>query len=122
MGQRLWPAAAPRPPRRGRPRLIGIQNSKRVKITNLNLHNQAVWCLFILYSEDVLADNLKITAEHNIPSSDGIDIDSSKRVHVNNVYIDVRRRPRGGRLWRGLRGGPKRLSAGGHPPRRRPPD
>jgi polygalacturonase len=83
------PADQPRPQRRGRPRLIGIQNAKRARITNLNLHNQAVWCLFILYSEDVLAENLKITAEHNIPSSDGIDIDSSKRVHVNNVYIDV---------------------------------
>jgi len=83
------PADQPRPQRRGRPRLIGIQNSKRVRVTNLNLHNQAVWCLFILYSEDVLAENLKITAEHNIPSSDGMDIDSSKRVHVNNVYIDV---------------------------------
>ena len=81
-------AEAPRM-RRGRPRLIGIQNSKRVRIANLNLHNQAVWCLFILYSEDVLAENLRITAEHNIPSSDGIDIDSSKHVHVNNVYIDV---------------------------------
>ena len=76
------------PPRRGRPRLIGIQNSKHVHITGLNLHNQAVWCLFILYSEDVLADNLRITAEHNIPSSDGIDIDSSKHVHINHVYID----------------------------------
>ena len=75
--------------RRGRPRLIGIQNSKRVRIANLNLHNQAVWCLFILYSEDVLAENLRITAEHNIPSSDGIDIDSSRHVRVNNVYIDV---------------------------------
>jgi exo-poly-alpha-galacturonosidase len=82
------PAEAPRI-RRGRPRLIGIQNSKRVRITNLNLHNQAVWCLFILYSEDVLAENLRITAEHNIPSSDGIDIDSSKHVRVSNVYIDV---------------------------------
>ena len=81
-------AEAPRM-RRGRPRLIGIQNSKRVRIANLNLHNQAVWCLFILYSEDVLAENLRITAEHNIPSSDGIDIDSSKHVRVNNVYIDV---------------------------------
>src|SRR5580700_7455945 len=40
------------PQRRGRPRLIGIQNSKRVRIADLNLHNQAVWCLFILYSED----------------------------------------------------------------------
>ena len=56
---------------------------------NLNLHNQAVWCLFFLYSEDALAENLKITADHNIPSSDGIDIDSCKRVHINNVYIDV---------------------------------
>jgi polygalacturonase len=81
--------ATPPQPRRGRPRLIGIQNSKRVHIAGLNLHNQAVWCLFILYSEDVVAENLHITAEHNIPSSDGIDIDSSKRVRVNNVYIDV---------------------------------
>ncbi len=88
------PAAPPQAPsqarsRRGRPRMIGIQNSKRVRVANLNLHNQAVWCLFFLYSEDVLAENLKITAEHNIPSSDGIDIDSCKRVRVNNVYIDV---------------------------------
>jgi len=60
-----------------------------VHVAGLNLHNQAVWCLFVLYSEDVLAENLKITAEHNIPSSDGIDIDSSKRVRINNVYIDV---------------------------------
>jgi exo-poly-alpha-galacturonosidase len=81
--------SAPSAVRKGRPRLIGIQNSKRVRIANLNLHNQAVWCLFILYSEDVLADGLRITAEHNIPSSDGIDIDSSKHVRVNNVYIDV---------------------------------
>jgi polygalacturonase len=53
------------------------------------VHNQAVWCLFILYSEDVVAENLRITADHNIPSSDGIDIDSSRRVRVNNVDIDV---------------------------------
>ena len=85
------PAPPPPPPmaRRGRPRLIGIQNSKHVHVAGLNLHNQAVWCLFFLYSEDVLAENLRITAEHNIPSSDGIDIDSSKRVRINNVYIDV---------------------------------
>jgi polygalacturonase len=75
--------------RRGRPRLIGIQNSMHVRIVNLNLHNQAVWCVFILYSEDVQLDNLRITAEHNVPSSDGIDIDSSKHVHINHVFIDV---------------------------------
>jgi polygalacturonase len=83
------PANTPPAPRRGRPRLIGIQNAKHVRVAGLNLTNQAVWCLFFLYSEDVVAENLKITAEHNIPSSDGIDIDSCKRVRVNNVYIDV---------------------------------
>ena len=75
--------------KRGKPRLIGIQNSKRVRVAGLSLHNQAVWCLFVLYSEDVLAENLKITVEHSIPSSDGIDIDSSRRVRIDNVYIDV---------------------------------
>jgi polygalacturonase len=78
----------PAAPRRGRPRLIGIQNSKDVRIAGLNLHNQAVWCLFVLYSENVEIDGLNITAEHNIPSSDGIDIDSSKHVHINHVTID----------------------------------
>jgi polygalacturonase len=80
------PPAGPRP--RGRPRLIGIQNSKDVTVSGLNLHNQAVWCLFVLYSQNVEISGVKITAEHNIPSSDGIDIDSSKHVHINNVYID----------------------------------
>src|ERR1017187_6814113 len=85
------PGTAPQPPRprRGRPRLIGIQNSKRVRVAGLNLHTQAVWSRFFLYSDDVLAENLKITAAPNIPSSDGIDIDSCKRVRVNDVDIDV---------------------------------
>ncbi len=82
--------AAPRPAaRRGRPRLIGIQNCKHVHVEGLNFHNQAVWCLFVLYSENVVAENLRITAEHNIPSSDGIDVDSCKNVRINNVYINV---------------------------------
>lgn len=82
-------AAAPPRPRVGRPRMICFQNCKRVRIANLKLRQQAVWCLHILYSEDVTVDGVNITADHNIPSSDGIDIDSSRRVRVNNVDIDV---------------------------------
>ena len=81
--------AAPPRPRAGRPRMICFQNCKRVRIANLKLRQQAVWCLHILYSEDVTVDGVNITADHNIPSSDGIDIDSSRRVRVNNVDIDV---------------------------------
>lgn len=72
-----------------RPRLICFQNCKNVSISGLQLHNQAVWCLHILYSHNVLAKNLHITAAHNIPSSDGIDIDSSDSVRVTGTFIDV---------------------------------
>lgn len=73
----------------GRPRLIAIQNCKNVLVSGLNFKNQACWGLFILYSEDVVAENLTIRAEHNIISSDGIDVDSSTRVHITNCDIDV---------------------------------
>jgi polygalacturonase len=81
--------AAPPGPRLGRPRMICFQNCKRVRISGLRLKQQAIWCLHILYSEDVTVDGLDIRADHNIPSSDGIDIDSSREVRVRNVDIDV---------------------------------
>lgn len=73
----------------GRPRLIAIQNCHKINITGLKLHNQASWGLFVLYSSDIDISGLHITAEHNIPSSDGIDIDSSAKVHITGTYIDV---------------------------------
>ena len=84
------PTAPPTAPRqeRGRPRLMAIKNVKDVQISGLNLHNQATWCLWILYSQNVEIDGVKITAEHNIPTSDGMDIESSKHVHVNHSYLE----------------------------------
>ena len=84
-------AEAPTTPIRwqGRPRLIGFQNCRNIEISNVRLNNQASWGLFILYSKNVEVKNVKITAEHNIPSSDGIDIDSSDGVHVTGCDIDV---------------------------------
>jgi len=73
----------------GRPRLIAIQNCKEVKVSDLSLKNQACWGLFILYSENVVVENLIVRAEHNIISSDGIDVDSSKNVFITGCDIDV---------------------------------
>lgn len=72
-----------------RPRLMGIQNCRHIKIKDISLHNQAAWGLFVLYSNAVDIDGLHITADHNIPSSDGIDIDSSNGVHIADTFIDV---------------------------------
>ena len=73
----------------GRPRLIGIQNCRDVKVSGISIKNQACWGLFILYSENVLIENLVIRAAHNIISSDGIDVDSSRDVHITGCDIDV---------------------------------
>ena len=85
------PAAPPAAPRqyRGRPRLVAIQNAKDVLITGVTLEHQAVWCLFILYSQNVEVEGVKIRGDHTTPSADGMDIDSSRHVHVNRVDIDT---------------------------------
>ena len=96
----IWTSRAPRRipgdttarnngPRLGRPRMICFDNCKNIKISGLHMHNQAVWCVHILYCKNVLIENLNITADHNIPSSDGMDIDSSDGVVVTGCYIDV---------------------------------
>ena len=77
------------PVRRGRPRLIALQNCRDVRVSKLHLKNQASWGLFMVYSENITAEDLVIRAEHNIPSSDGMDIDSCRRVHVVGCDIDV---------------------------------
>lgn len=72
-----------------RPRLIAIQNCSNVVVQDLHLLNQSSWGLFVLYSNRVEIRDLVIRAEHYIPSSDGIDIDSSDGVHISHVDIDV---------------------------------
>jgi exo-poly-alpha-galacturonosidase len=87
-----WMQRYPRGSRKlriGRPRLIAIQSCKNVKVNNLSLKNQACWGLFILYSDNVVVENLTVRAEHNIISSDGIDVDSSRNVRIIGCDIDV---------------------------------
>jgi len=74
-------------PRRGTPRMICFTDCKNVRISDLHLQHQAVWCLHFLYSEDIVADHLNIRAIQRIPSSDGIDVDSSRNVQISHCDI-----------------------------------
>lgn len=76
-------------PAYAKPRLVAIQNSSGVVVEDVHLLNQSSWGLFLLYSNDVEIRNVNIRAERYIPSSDGIDIDSSSDVLISNVDIDV---------------------------------
>jgi polygalacturonase len=79
-----------------RPRLIQIFDSSNVKLTGLQLRRSGFWTVHICYSHDVIVDGVNI--QNNIPelgkagrgpSTDGIDIDSSRRVEVMHADISV---------------------------------
>ncbi|MEJ4088704.1 glycoside hydrolase family 28 protein [Galbibacter orientalis] len=73
-----------------RPRTILISDSKNIALKDLNIQKAGFWTVHVLYSEKITVDGLII--KNNIgghgPSTDGIDIDSSKWVLIQNCDID----------------------------------
>jgi polygalacturonase len=75
-----------------RPRLIQVFESARVHIGGgLLLRRSGFWTLHLCYSEDVTVDGVTIRNNDDAhgPSTDGIDIDSSRRVTVRHADIAV---------------------------------
>ncbi|MGA2851587.1 MAG: glycosyl hydrolase family 28 protein [Terracidiphilus sp.] len=75
-----------------RPRLILFQNSSDVVLGGgILLKRSGFWTVQILYSHDVHVDGVTIRNNEGGkgPSTDGIDIDSSRKVLVEHADIDV---------------------------------
>lgn len=74
-----------------RPRLIQIYDSSNVRLSKLLLTRSGFWTVHICYSHDVTVDG--VTIRNNVggrgPSTDGIDIDSSRKILVQNADISV---------------------------------
>lgn len=91
-----------------RVRLMLISGSSNVTVKGLNLQRPGFWTVHILYSQYVTVDG--VTIRNNIggrgPSTDGIDIDSSSKILVQNCDIDCNDDNfclKAGRDWDGLR-------------------
>jgi polygalacturonase len=73
-----------------RPRLIQIYKATDVEVRGLTLKRSGFWTVHICYSSKVIVD--AITIRNNIggrgPSTDGIDIDSSSFILVQNCDIE----------------------------------
>ena len=73
-----------------RPRTLLVSGSSNVTLKDLTMKQAGFWTVHILYSENVTADGLII--RNNVgghgPSTDGIDIDSSSYILVENCDID----------------------------------
>src|ERR1043166_207031 len=70
-----------------RVRLMVIWKSTDVTIQNLNLQRSGFWTIQVVYSDHVTVDGIKITQNAG-PSTDGVDVDSSSHVLVENCDID----------------------------------
>lgn len=91
-----------------RPRTVLVQNCSNITIKDLTFQRAGFWTIHILYSEYVTVDGVVI--QNNLgghgPSTDGVDIDSSKFVLVENCDIDCNDDNfclKAGRDWDGLR-------------------
>ena len=73
-----------------RPRMILVSRSKNVSLEGLQLHRSGFWTVQLLYSQNITVNGIII--RNNIgghgPSTDGIDIDSSTRILIENCNID----------------------------------
>ncbi len=70
------------------PRALVFQNCTGVRVSGLTLKNQARWGYVFLYCENVVAENLIARAEHYIPSSDSMDVDSCRHVLITGCDFD----------------------------------
>ncbi len=70
-----------------RVRLMVIWKSTDVTVENLSLKRSGFWTVQVVYSDHVTVDGIKIR-DNNGPSTDGVDIDSSRYVIVENCDID----------------------------------
>lgn len=91
-----------------RPRTLLVSNSSDITIKGITLQQAGFWTVQLLYSKNVTVDG--ITIRNNVgghgPSTDGIDVDSSSWVLVQNCDIDCNDDDfclKSGRDWDGLR-------------------
>jgi polygalacturonase len=91
-----------------RVRTILVQSSSNINIKGLTLKNAGFWTCQLLYSKNVTIDGLTIrnNEDGHGPSTDGVDVDSSSWILVQNCDIDCNDDDfcmKAGRDWDGLR-------------------
>jgi polygalacturonase len=72
-----------------RPRLINPIRCRNVVIRDVTLRRSPYWTVHLLYSEDVLVDDVTIVNPPDSPNTDGINPDSCRNVKIRNCHIDV---------------------------------
>lgn len=73
----------------GRPRMLCFTDCPGGHIENLTMIDHASWCLHVLYTDGFEINDLNISVSSYVPSSDGVDLDSSSNIWMHDVYTNV---------------------------------
>lgn len=73
----------------GRPRMVVLENCKRVRLEGITLANSPMYHFVPFKCEDVTVDGITIDAPSNSPNTDGIDPSVSRRVLITHCKIDT---------------------------------
>ena len=66
---------------------VQFLNCKKLLIENIYLHNSPFWTMHIVWCENVTVRSVTIENQTNSPNTDGINIDASNRVLVENCTM-----------------------------------
>lgn len=69
--------------------LIRVVNSQHIQLSNVVLRDSAAWTTHILHSSDVQVDDVRVINDVTNPNTDGVDVDSSSAITVQNVFAYV---------------------------------
>lgn len=72
-----------------RPSLFQCKNCSEVELSDVKFENPAFWNTHILYSEHVTIKNVEFKSPEDAPNTDGLDIDSSSYVTVEDCLFNV---------------------------------
>jgi alpha-L-rhamnosidase len=70
-----------------RPRLLFLRDCKDVVVSGIQFRDSGFWNFHLYRCDGVVIDGLDISAPPGSPSTDGIDIDSSRNITVKNTRI-----------------------------------
>jgi len=69
-----------------RPSFVQFVRSKNILLEGVTFINSPMWSIHPLYSENILMRNIRVDSDG--PNTDGIVIDSSRNVIIENVYVN----------------------------------
>lgn len=69
------------------PNMLRVRRSRNVRVEDVLFRDAAAWSLHLLGSTDVTMRNVKILNDRGTLNTDGIDVDASSRVTIENPFI-----------------------------------